>query len=121
MPLQEYFIFPDGIFNIVVFGFCLYLCDREDLFKISFEANRVLKNQGWIIIQDFYTPMPLKRRYKHTKGIYSFKMDYRKLFDWHPHYECFSHEITHHSKKEMTDDLQEWVSTSVLRKNIQHE
>ena len=113
--------FTDGMFDILVFGFCLYLCDREDLFKITFEANRVLKNQGWIIIHDFFTPMPIKRRYHHAKGIYSFKMDYRKLFEWHPHYDCLSHEITHHSKQEMTDDLQEWVATSILRKNIQHE
>lgn len=27
--------FEDGTFDLVVFGFCLYLCDREDLFRIA--------------------------------------------------------------------------------------
>jgi len=43
----------DNAFDIVIFGFCLYLCDRGDLFRISTEADRVLKKEGWIIIQDF--------------------------------------------------------------------
>jgi len=44
----------DNLFDIVIFGFCLYLCDRNDLFRISMEADRVLKKEGWIIIQDFF-------------------------------------------------------------------
>jgi ubiquinone/menaquinone biosynthesis C-methylase UbiE len=38
--------FKDGSFDIVIFGFCLYLCDREDLFRIASEADRVLINPG---------------------------------------------------------------------------
>jgi ubiquinone/menaquinone biosynthesis C-methylase UbiE len=34
--------FPNNSFDIVVFDFCLYLCDRLDLFKITAEADRVL-------------------------------------------------------------------------------
>jgi ubiquinone/menaquinone biosynthesis C-methylase UbiE len=33
--------FNDDKFDIVIFGFYLYLCDRKDLFKIASEANRV--------------------------------------------------------------------------------
>jgi len=35
--------FSNDLFDFVVFGFCLYLCDREDLFKIAYKADRVLK------------------------------------------------------------------------------
>ena len=32
--------FADTTFDLIVFGFCLYLCDRKDLFKIAAEADR---------------------------------------------------------------------------------
>jgi len=47
--------FQDKSFDIVIFGFCLYLCDRDDLFKIAAEADRVLKTPGWLLIKDFYS------------------------------------------------------------------
>ena len=46
--------FDDDSFGVVVFGFCLYFCNRKDLFKIATEADRVLKEDGCIIILDFY-------------------------------------------------------------------
>ena len=110
--------FEDKIFDIVIFGFCLYLCDREDLFRIASEADRVLKNPGWLLILDFYSPTPLKREYHHRSGLFSHKMDYRALFTWNPGYTNFSHEVRHHLEGGYTDDTQEWVATSVLRKNL---
>lgn len=112
----DHLSFESGFFDVVIFGFCLYLCDRDDLFKIAQEADRVLKNNGWLIIKDFYSPFPVKREYHHKPGIFSYKMDYRTLFDWHPNYTCFSHVINHHSDSTFTDDQQEWVAVSVLRK-----
>jgi ubiquinone/menaquinone biosynthesis C-methylase UbiE len=78
--------FDDKAFDIVMFGFCLYLCDREDLFRIACEADRVLKNPGWLLILDFYSPAPVKREYHHRSGLSSYKMDYRTLFTWNPSY-----------------------------------
>jgi ubiquinone/menaquinone biosynthesis C-methylase UbiE len=109
--------FPDGEFDLVIFGFCLYLCDRSDLFKIAAEADRVLKDPGWIIIKDFYTPTPRKRIYHHLPGLFSYKMDYRQLFTWHPNYNCLTHQVRHHADKIYTDDPHEWVALSVIRKN----
>lgn len=104
-------------FDIVVFGFCLYLCDREDLFRIACEADRVLRNPGWIVIRDFYNPAPSQRAYHHRPGIFSFKMDYRTLFSWHPGYCNSFHKLGHHVDGTHTDDPDEWVATSVLRKS----
>lgn len=108
--------FGDNEFDFVVFGFCLYLCDRDDLFSISKEADRVLRDSGWLIIMDFFADAPIKRPYHHLSGVYSYKMDYRKLWDWHPAYTCFSHTVTHHVSSEFCDDINEWVAVSVLRK-----
>ena len=67
--------FEDSTFDIVVFGFCLYLCDRSDLFSIAKEADRVLKTPGWLLIYDFYSPVPVARDYEHVSGLKSYKMD----------------------------------------------
>ncbi|MDF1815521.1 MAG: class I SAM-dependent methyltransferase [Verrucomicrobiales bacterium] len=109
--------FDDSRFDIVIFGFCLYLCDPEDLFQIASEANRVLKKSGWLLIKDFYNPSPHRREYHHKEGIQSHKMDFTSLFTWHPSFTCFSHKVEHHSVTGYTDDPGEWVATSVLRKN----
>ena len=112
--------FEDNSVDILVYGFCLYLCDRNDLFKIALEGHRVLKSNGWIVIKDFFTTTHCQREYHHLPGIFSYKMDYRKLFDWHPEYQAFFHEVTHHSEKVFTDELQEWVAVSILRKVSHH-
>jgi ubiquinone/menaquinone biosynthesis C-methylase UbiE len=108
--------FAQGAFDIVVFGFCLYLCDRCDLFKIASEADRVLSAPGWLIILDFYSKCPTQASYRHLPGLNSYKMDYRAPFAWHPSYSCFSHTVLHHERETYTDDPNEWVALSVLRK-----
>lgn len=108
--------FDSAEFDILIFGFCLYLCDRTDLFRIAQEADRVLKPAAWLVIHDFFSPVPVSREYHHKPGVYSYKMDYRSLFDWHPAYVCYSHRLTQHGRDAYTDEPQEWVATSVLRK-----
>lgn len=108
--------FENQSFDIVIFGFCLYLCDRDDLFCIASEAARVLRSSGWLMIMDFYSPVPRERTYQHCPGVQSYKMDYRTLFTWHPDYECMTHKIRHHAEVGYTDDPDEWVAVSVLRK-----
>jgi ubiquinone/menaquinone biosynthesis C-methylase UbiE len=109
--------FADSSFDIVVFGFCLYLCDREDLFRIAAEADRVLRDPGWLLIHDFFSPHPTRREYRHRPGIFSYKMDYRGLFTWHPAYETYSHRVHRHEGAAYSDDPDEWVATSLLRKH----
>ena len=109
--------FDNQSFDIVMFGFCLYLCDREDLFRIADEADRVLRKPGWLMIIDFYSPIPRARSYHHRPGMQSYKMDYRSLFSWHPDYECMTYKVRHHGEASYTDDPDEWVAVSVLRKS----
>ncbi|SDH62029.1 class I SAM-dependent methyltransferase [Propionivibrio dicarboxylicus] len=109
---------PTASFDIVIFGFCLYLCDPEDLFRIAAEADRVLKAPAWLLIHDFHSSSFVRRPYHHKPGILSTKMDFRRLFDWHPAYTCYAHRIGAHGLPEFTDDKQEWVAISLLRKNL---
>lgn len=108
--------FDNQNFDIVIFGFCLYLCDREDLFHIASEADRVLRAPGWLMIMDFFSPLPRARTYHHREGVQSYKMDYRTLFTWHPDFECMTHKIRNHGEASYTDDPDDWVAISVIRK-----
>jgi ubiquinone/menaquinone biosynthesis C-methylase UbiE len=112
--------FEDRSFDIVIFGFCLYLCDREDLFRIAAEVDRVLRSPGWLVIHDFFSPSPIARPYHHHSGVWSYKMDYRCLFAWHPDYVCVTHKVRHHDDATAyTDSTDDWVAVSVLRKRRQ--
>ena len=108
--------FADASMDIAIFGFCLYLCDREDLARIAAEADRVLRSPGWLVLLDFYSPTPLQREYHHRSGLFSYKMDYRTLFTWNPAFTEYSHSVRHHADGSITDDPQQWIATSVLRK-----
>lgn len=111
--------YGDNAFDVIIYGFCLYLCDRSDLFKIAAEADRVLKDSGWVVIVDFYSKSTYKVEYSHFPGVYSNKMDYSSLFSWHPDYTVFSISVGSHSKSisdNYTDDSSEWVSAILIRK-----
>lgn len=108
--------FEDSAFDLVFFPYCLHWCDREDPFCIAAEGDRVLATPGWLVIHDFYTPYPVTRSYHHREGLSTFKMDHRRLFDWHPHYTCVHHDIHHHTSGDRTDEFHERTAFSILRK-----
>ena len=110
--------FENEKFDFVIFGFCLYLCDRSDLFQIAKEADRVLKKSGYVIIRDFFSSNQEKKIYKYNENLFSYKMDYRKLFQWHPNYECIYHKVGPVLDTVSIDDKNEWRATSVIRKNF---
>jgi len=112
--------FDTGSFDMIIFGFCLYLCDRKDLFKIAYEADRCLENEGSLIIKDFYPPFAYRNRYSHYDGVFSYKMDYSRMFAWNPAYAEISKIVFTHSGFTLRDVPDEKVAIIVLRKNEQH-
>jgi ubiquinone/menaquinone biosynthesis C-methylase UbiE len=110
--------FPDSSFDIVIYGFCLYLCDDVDLFRIAAQGDRVLRSPGWLLILDFDSASPMYRPYHHAPGLVSRKMNYQSMFAWHPGYSLGSYEKFDHASQHWTDDPQEWVSLACLRKNL---
>ena len=40
------------------------------------------------------------------------------MFSWHPSYTIFSNNIQHHEKHTYTDDNEEWIGISLLRKKF---
>lgn len=106
----------DSLIDVLMFGFCLYLCDIEDLFRIAHEAHRVLKKNGWIIIKDFHSSSSTLKDYKHNPSIKTHKMAWKTMFDWHPDYHLFSSIILSHETLDLTDNQDDWISLDVIRK-----
>lgn len=106
-------------YELVILGFCLYLCDRNLLPTIVAETDRVLADGGQLVIIDFDPPSPRKRPFRHREGIWSFKMDYSKLFDAFPQYSLSFKTSMSHTDTHFSMDERERVAVWVLNKNLQ--
>jgi ubiquinone/menaquinone biosynthesis C-methylase UbiE len=100
----------DGAINLLIYGFCLYLCDPEDYFEIAMAGDRVLANGGYLVVYDFWSPVAYKKPYEHKKGIFTRKMDFAKLWTWHPAYSVQS--------VMMIGEGDECTAVQILRKNL---
>lgn len=86
----------DASMDVLVYGFCLYLCDRGDLFRIAAEGDRVLKAGGILAVLDFVPPHPYRNDYSHRAGVFSYKMDHSSLWRWNPAYVEVARELHDH-------------------------
>lgn len=82
--------YKDGQFDLVLFGGCLYLCDPADYFAVAYHADRVLAPGGVLVVFDFATDLPHSNPYRHGEGLRAYKMDFSKMFRWHPRYRLLS-------------------------------
>jgi len=87
----------DQSIDVLVYGFCLYLCDRSDLFLIAAEGDRVLKEGGFLAVLDFNPPFPYRNQYSHKSGLFSYKMDNARLWSWNPSYVEIAREVFDHT------------------------
>lgn len=84
----------DESFDLIVFGFCLYLVDRRNLLSIVGHADRVLRVNGFLAIHDFEVAVPQITPYLHKPGLFSYKMNYADLWLANPAYRRHSKTIT---------------------------
>lgn len=106
----------DGSFDVVWFGFCLYLVDRSLLWRCVAEADRVLREGGRLIITDFDPGFPRARPYVHSPGVWSWKMDYPALWLANPAYHCAQRVSYSHAGPGFEPQADERVATTVLVK-----
>ena len=109
--------YPDAHFDFVLFGFCLYLVDRPLLSKVVSEADRVLRDSGYMGITDFDVSTPLRRPYQHCKGLHSYKYDYSRLFLAFPHFSLVEKLAFSHTATRFTPEVQERLSAVLLFKD----
>ena len=108
--------FEDKSFDLVIFGFCLYLVDRSLLYRAISEADRVLRDGGFLGIEDFDSPNPYSNKYCHKEGILSYKSDYSKIFTSSGHYHLISKHSYSHAANHFDANFDERVSLSLLYK-----
>lgn len=89
----DHLTFEDGMFDLVIFGFSLYLVDPKDYFRCVEEADRVLADGGALAIFDFLPPFPYANDYVHLPGVQAHKMIFSNLFAAHPAYTLISRSI----------------------------
>lgn len=83
-----------GPFDLVIYGFCLYLADPSEWLRIAAECNSVLVDGGHIVIHDFAaTVTPFARRYEHRDGLLSYHFDFANLWLGNPLYHVVSRVI----------------------------
>lgn len=110
--------YNDEKFYIVIMGFCMYEIERRYLMRVVSEADRVLKEGGYLMLVDFDTYSPYKRRNIHNSEMWTYKMQYINLFLSNPQY-CLVY------KKSFSDngmwfckEIQERISFNVLYKDV---
>lgn len=109
--------FGDAAFDVVLFGFCLYVTDRALLPRVVAEADRVLRDGGFLAIVDFDPPAPVRRTYRHAEGMASFKTDHARLFLGFPHYTLAEKRPFSHGGTGFHPDPGERLAVQVLYKD----
>jgi ubiquinone/menaquinone biosynthesis C-methylase UbiE len=111
--------YDDATFDVVWFGFCLYLIDRPLLLRVVAEADRVLRDGGLLAILDFDPAAPCRRIYHHLPHLHSYKMDHARLFLANPAYVLVEKISMQHDSAAWTADPQERVALSLCRKALE--
>jgi len=106
----------DHRFDLVMLGFCLYLCDPADYFRIAAEADRVLQSPGFLVISDFLPPVPYRNPYLDRREIFSRKMEWSRMFLWNPSYRLLSRTYFEQGQQN-TFAADESAAVDILRKD----
>ncbi len=114
--------YEDGTFDVVIVGFVFYVIDRSILFKVIAEIDRVLKNNGVIVIIDFFSETSLKNAYQHIDEFqaYSYKQNYDEIFIASKLYYMLDKSTYSHTTKKLdaSSDYYDKYSISLLKKDI---
>ena len=110
--------FADASFDLVWFGFCLYVTDRALLPRVVAEADRVLKDGGFLAIVDFDPDAPVQRRYHHAQGVNTYKTDHARMFLGFPQYVLVEKRSFSHAGERFASDAGERLAIQVLHKQL---
>jgi ubiquinone/menaquinone biosynthesis C-methylase UbiE len=108
----------DNFCDIILIPFVFMYVDRNLLLKSIAEIDRILKNNGLLIITDFYSNRQRKNLYKHIQNMYIYKQNYYEIFLSTKNYFlnkllCFSHNTTNDN-----DDYDDTCYYIELKKDI---
>ncbi len=79
----SYFKTLNDKFDVIIFGFCIYLIPPEEIPTVVMQTINALNDGGLIVIYDFDSP-PQRQNYHHQEGLYSYKARFDEYFTWFP-------------------------------------
>lgn len=83
-----------GPFDLVIYGFCLYLADPSEWLRIAAEGDGVLVAGGHLVIHDFAAiARPFACPYEHRDGIMSYHFDFAGLWLGSPLYHVIARQM----------------------------
>ena len=103
-------------FDLIHLGFFLCYVDREFYFRCISEADRLLKNGGFLSNIDFDTPFPFANDYKHKKGLYIYKQNNSNMFIASGSYSIINNFQFSHNNFFFNKEINERVSLKLLYK-----
>ena len=113
--------FPAGSFDTVIVGFLMYLLPRDLLFPFAAEVDRLLSDDGHIVVEDFLHPSPVSRDYTHQDQLRVFKHDPSAPWSWSPTYSLVDRQLIEHEAHTVDNaDPSRWITVDVLRKHPLH-
>ena len=113
--------FPAASFDTVIVGFLMYMLPRDLLFTFAAEVDRLLADDGHIVIEDFLHPTPVSRDYTHDDQLRVFKHDPSAPWSWSPTYSLVDRQLIEHEAHTVDNaDPSRWITVDVLRKHPLH-
>lgn len=113
--------FPDDSFDCVILGFFMYVLPRSDLFRLASEVDRLVSEQGHVVVYDFLYPSPTQAAYAHSSELHTYKMDPSSPWTWSPTYTLVYRDVHQGSRMSHASMPSRWVTVDVLRKNTSGE
>ena len=116
-------IYDTGQFDLIILGFLFYVLDRSLLLKAVAEIDRVLKNEGFIVLVDFQAVKPVRVKYHHITQFeaFSYKQSYENIFTSSCLYHLLEKNTLIHNMDNHFDsssDFKNQYSVTLLKKNI---
>lgn len=110
------------VFDLVIVSFVFHWVGREELLQSVAEVDRVVEDNGLIIISDFAPNAPIRVPYHHlpNKDVYTYKMDYAKIFTSTALYSLIARFTFNHSCDKLTAvvDASHRSDCVLLRKSL---
>ncbi|HEY5746438.1 MAG TPA: class I SAM-dependent methyltransferase [Chryseolinea sp.] len=109
-------------FDLIIIGFVLYVVDRDILFKVVEETDRVLKDGGLLIIVDFFSEKPTRNPYQHIQEIeaFAYKQNYDEMFTASKLYHVIDKRSMDHASKDYdaSNDFYNKYAMTTLKKDL---
>ena len=115
---DELFIFENKKFDLIMIPFVFMYIDRELLLKSIAEIDRILKNNGILIITDFYSNRQRKNKYKYIENSFIYKQNFFEIFLSTKNYFLNKLESFSHNTSNNNDDYDDTCYYVELKKDL---